>query len=130
MGFDICITLNLMMCPETGKPFAYGSDPVTGQFTKLYDFSNLVVPEHLRPYLSGRGHLFHAYTDHLQHDNPGLEVDLQEFLEFYPSWEDVQTHSSYDKEDDYWQEEDHTKFKELLEWCAKSPYNFNVCWSY
>ena len=121
MGFDIAIEMNLSMDVATGKPYYYGKN-----FEHIYDISSIVVPEHLRIYLVGRGPIFHAYTSEFNYENR-YNVSVSEFLEHYPSWDSV--HEDY-ADHDYWTESDHNKFKELLEWCQKQPVSFNVSWSY
>lgn len=121
MGFDISIDMVLCMCNKTGKPYYYGNNLV-----KIYDFSSIVVPDHLKEYLVGRGPVFHAYTSEFNYENR-YNVPVYEFLEQYPSWSSVQ--EEY-KDHDYWTEEDHNKFKELLEWCKKQSVDFRVSWSY
>ncbi len=123
MGFDIDITMTLHMCPKTGKPFYY--DRKT--FTKIYDISEIVVPEQLQNYLVGRGHIFHAYTEHFN-ENDIYDVSVYDFLEKYPSWEDVKQHRYH--EDDYWTEKDHDNFRILLQWCEAQSLSFRVVWSY
>lgn len=121
MGFDIAIEMIMGMCKETGKPYYHGKN-----FEHMYDISHIVVPEHLREYLEGRGPIFHAYTSDFNYENR-YEVPVYEFLEHYPSWKEV--HEEY-ADHDYWTENDHNKFKELLEWCEKQAVSFRVNWSY
>ena len=121
MGFDINIEMILSMCEETGKPFYYGKG-----FERIYELPILEVPQELQEYLVGRGPIFHAYTDHFNYENR-YNVSVKEFLEDYPSWLSVQ--EEYPSHN-YWLEEDHNKFKELLEWCEKQKVSFRVSWSY
>ena len=121
MGFDINIEMVLSMCKVTGKPYYLGAN-----FEHIYDIGDIVVPEHLKEYLVGRGPVFHAYTSDFNYENR-YNVSVYEFLEHYPSWEDV--HKEYE-DHDYWTEDDHNKFKELLEWCKKQCVDFRVSWSY
>ena len=121
MGFDITIEMDLCMCQQTGKPYYYGKG-----FEKIYDISSIVVPEDLREYLVGRGPVFHAYTSEFNYEDR-YDVSVSEFLEHYPSWEEIK--KEYE-DHDYWVEDDHNKFKELLEWCEKQRVSFRVSWSY
>ena len=121
MGFDLFIHLKLMMCPETGKPFYFGDT-----FQKIYTIPEFTVPENLREYLQGRGHQFHAYITEFPRDV--TEIDLELFLEEFPSWEAVLNDPSYDKY--YWTHKDHMKFEELLKYLATLGYPFSVSWSY
>jgi hypothetical protein len=122
MGFDLSFDLLLHMCDETGKPFYYSRK----KFEKLYDISGIIVPQHLRGSLQLRGHFLHIYTRAFNADER-FSVEVDEFLDSFPSWEDVESDSCYD---DYWTEKDHKNFKELLEWCVKQDMYFRVTWSY
>ena len=126
MGFDIYISLNLHMCPEQGKPFYYKYNQKEKTTEKVYEMPTLDVPKPLRKYLQGRGHLFHAYTD-VFNERDVFEACVEQFLEYYPSWEEV---SKHEEVPDYWDEEDHTNFKKLLEWCSVQDCSFHVSWSY
>lgn len=121
MGFDINIEMVLSMCAETGKPYSYGKD-----LERVYDFSTILVPQELKQYLVGRGPVFHAYTQHFNYEDR-YNVPVYEFLEHYPSWDSVQEEYA---DHEYWTEEDHNKFKELLEWCKAQRVSFRVDWSY
>ena len=126
MGFDLFITLKLHMCDGTGKPYYYDKD-----FSKNYDISAIVVPEHLRKYLQQRGKYLHAYTDKFNREDR-FDVDIDEFLEEFPLWQQVVADEAYDKYECYyyWDEEDHKKFKELLDWCSQQRCYFSLDWSY
>ena len=128
MGFDINVNMVLHMCPKTGKPFYYGYKKETNNYEKIYELPTLVVPETIREYLVGRGHIFHAYTEFFN-ENDVYDVSVEDFLEHYPSWEEVVEHSSYE-DDCCWTDEDHEGFKQLLEWCMKQTVAFRVNWSY
>jgi hypothetical protein len=129
MGFDINITMDMLMCPGSGKPFYYKYNKETKVVDKIYDFSNIIVPGKMCEYLEGRGHIFHAYT-HMFNEKDVYNVSVDEFLEEYPTWEDVVKSPYYDDADHYWIEEDHLGFKRTLEWCAEQDVSFRVCWSY
>lgn len=129
MGFDINVTLTLQMCKKTGKPFYYGRNKETGYLEKLYGLPSVEVPPHLVQYLVGRGHHFYSYTKTLEVEDLGFNVSAGTFLQYYPSWEDVQQDEEYSDENG-WEEEDHNNFKALLEWCENSGLDFNVSWSY
>lgn len=130
MGFDINVNMVLHMCPKTGKPFYYGYNKQQNNYEKIYELPTLVVPEKMCEYLVGRGHLFHAYTDHFNEEDV-FDVSVEVFLNEYPPWEDVQQSDYFrDDEVDYWNEEDHEGFKRLLEWCTQQTVPFRVNWSY
>ncbi len=129
MGFDINITMDLQMCPATGKPFYFKYNKEKQFVEKIYDFPNILVPGKMCEYLEGRGHIFHAYTQKFN-DNERYSTSVEEFLEEYPSWEDVVKSHYYENEDYYWHQEDHEGFKRLLEWCAEQDVPFTVRWSY
>ncbi len=128
MGFDINITMNMLMCPGSGKPFYYKYNKETKVVDKIYEYPNLDVPGKMCEYLEGRGHIFHAYT-HMFNEKEVYNVSVEEFLEEYPTWEDVLESDHYDKYG-YWCEEDHEGFKRLLEWCCEQDVSFRVTWSY
>ena len=121
MGFDLFVYLKLMMCPETGKPYYFGP-----KLEKIYGVPEFVIPKNLRDYLQGRGHHFFAYLRFLDYSER-TEVDLAEFLENYPEWEEVLNDESYE---DYWSEEDHVNFKNLLNYLKNLGYPFTLSWSY
>ena len=129
MGFDINISLNLGMCPETGKPFYYKYNKHVGVI-KTYEIPPIEVPKQLRNYLVGRGHLFHAYTEPFN-EREVFDVSVEQFLEEFPSWEQVMEHEEFrDDIPDFWNEDDHNNFKKLIEWCSVQDCSFRVSWSY
>lgn len=129
MGFDIFITMTLQMCPETGKPYYYKYNKYTG-VNKIYEIPSLEVPQQLRKYLVGRGHFFHAYTDHFN-DREVYDTSVDVFLEEFPTWEDVTGYEAYHEDiPEFWNEEDHENFKKLLQWCSVQDCSFRVVWSY
>lgn len=125
MGFDMYIKISMMVCPETGTPFYYKKNKETGKIEKLYGFPSVVVPEHLRKYIRGRGSHFNAYIEDWNEDM--MQCDVNFFLDRFPSWEDVQIHSCYDED---WTCDDHFGFEKLLLWCNEQDVSFEVCWSY
>ena len=130
MGFDINICLQLLMCAETGTPFYLHWNKDTKTVTKEYSIPSIEIPQELRKYLVGRGHLFHAYTDYFNEQDI-FTTDVRQFLEHYPSWDSVIQHDNYS--DDYadcWNEEDHKNFEKLLDFLSEQEVNFTICWSY
>lgn len=125
MGFDIYIKMSMMICPETGRPFYTKKNKETGKYEKLYEFPSVIVPEHLRKYITGRGWHFSAYIE--EYVEPVMNCDVDFMLEGFPSWEDVQIHEKYD---DSWTSDDHFAFEDLLIWCNQQDVPFEVCWSY
>lgn len=121
MGFDLYIHLNLLMCPQKGKPYYFGPN-----LEKVYDLPDFTIPQHLHPYLQGRGPQFLAYLQNLNTDEQ-REVDLEEFLENYPEWKDVANDEDYDTA---WTQEDHNTFADLLEYLHRLSYPFRISWSY
>lgn len=128
MGFDIHIQVIFYMCSSSGKPYYFKRNRETKLIEKKYDFPDFIVPEALCKYLVGRGHLFHAYTEYFN-DQERYCVPLEEFLERYPSWEEVVDHENYSDEGG-WTEDDHLGFLDLLKWCSKQDVSFEVSWSY
>lgn len=129
MGFDINIEMVLHMCNKTGKPYYYNYSKEIG-LTRMYEIPSIEVPEHLRKYLVGRGTFFHAYTESFNLQDI-YQTSADQFLEDYPSWTEITTHDSFSEHTlDYWKEDDHIKFKELLKWCVAQGISFQVSWSY
>ena len=128
MGFDINVMMMLYMCPETGKPYYLKWNKETRNYEKLYELPDIIVPEKMCEYLVGRGHHFHAYTEVFNEDGR-YDVSVDEFMDYFPSWEEVLENPSYNDECG-WCEEDHKGFKRLLEWCCKQDVSFRVSWSY
>lgn len=125
MGFDIHLTLMLHLCSETGKPY-YFLTSEDGSIEKIYGVPEVEVPTDFRKYLVGRGHHFHAYTEYFN-EIEQYDVDVEEFLLHYPSWEEVQENVNYDES---WTKEDHVGFEDLLSWCSGQSYFYRVSWSY
>lgn len=116
------------MCPASGKPYYLRWNKELKNYEKIYELHNIIVPEKMCEYLVGRGHHFHAYTGDFNEEER-YDVTVEEFLEQYPSWEEVMENHSWDDECG-WIEEDHEGFKRLLEWCCEQDVSFRVCWSY
>jgi hypothetical protein len=130
MGFDINICLELLLCPSTGKPFYYSYNQATRTTEKLYEIPTIQIPPRLCKYLVGRGHLFHAYTDSFNEQDI-FKTDVSAFLNEYPDWNTVMDSQYYtDAYDDAWNENDHTAFKELLEFLVNQPVTYTIVWSY
>lgn len=129
MGFDINITMELYMCPASGKPYYLKWNKEQKNYEKIYDIPQLIVPAKMCEYLEGRGHIFHAYTEKFNSEER-YNVSVDEFLEEYPTWADVVDNDLYRDEGYYWSEEDHEGFKRLLEWCLEQDVPFRVVWSY
>ncbi len=125
MGFDLYISVKFHMCDGTGKPYYI----TRKDYSKCYDISAIVVPEHLRKYCYHRGGYLHAYTDTFNVEER-FEVEASEFLENFPTWEDVSGYEGFEEKYDFWNEDDHNMFKELLEWCVKQDAFFHAEWSY
>ena len=127
MGFDINISLELQICSKTGRPFLW-----THTLEKLYDINlaNYTIPSELRHYAKGRGSIFYAYTAPFN-ERDQYSTDVDSFLDEFPSWDDVASSDEYKNYEPHeWKEEDHNKFKALLEWCAKKDSGFRISWSY
>ena len=128
MGFDLNIMLERCRCPDTGRPYYLTWVKQKRDFEKVYEVPNIQVPPKMCEYLVGRGPIFYAYTEPF--NEKGISnVSVSEFLEAFPSWDDVRRHSCYDK-DGHWIEEDHEGFQRLIEWCNDQEPPFRVCWSY
>lgn len=119
MGFDLHITLTLLLCPVTGKPYVYRN-------TKVYEIPEIEIPEHLRKYLALKGTFLYAYTNSLEQDGFGMHVSADTFLDAFPCWDDVEE----TLKEDEWSEEDHEGLKALVTWCSEQTLEFHVSWSY
>lgn len=120
MGFYVTIELKLHICETTGKPFYYSKK----ENKRIYDIASILIPEEFRKSVQLRGSYLHAYTDVFEQDD-NSEVEVSEFLEFFPKWKEVKAYSSYD---DTWNFEDHKNFKEFLKWCKTQDVCFYVSW--
>ena len=130
MGFDINICLELQMCPDTGKPFYYTHNQTTRRIEKEYGLPDVQIPIHLRKYLVGRGHLFHAYTSYFNEQDI-FKTDVRTFLEQYPSWDMVIESPYYtDDYEDAWNEGNHIAFEELLQFLVEQNESYTIQWSY
>lgn len=130
MGFDINICLELLLCPSTGKPYYYGYNQDTLTLGKVYALPDTQIPGHLRKYLVGRGHLFHAYTEYFNQQDI-FKTNVQTFLDVYPDWSTVMESQFYtDEYEDAWNEDDHTAFKELLVFLTTQEATYTILWSY
>ena len=123
MGFDISVILKIGLHPETGVPFVWSNETPDRLPFNPADF---VVPAEHRHVLRGRGPIFHAYTERFNREDR-YEVGAAEFLEDFPTWEEVKNHDRYYDE---WTEDDHNKFKAAIEWFAAASYVYNLEWSY
>lgn len=131
MGFDIFVELSFSICAETGKPFYYEYDEIKKKLNRNYELPSILVPQELRQYIVGRGHLFRAYTQYFEDIEMGFNVSAEAFLEHYPSWDEVMEHEEFrDDIPEFWNENDHIGFRTLLEWCSKQKCSFQVTWSY
>lgn len=128
MGFDINVMMTMYTCPESGKPYYLKWSKEAKNYEKRYDLPDIIVPEKMCKYLVGRGHHFHAYTSHFN-ELERYDVTVEEFLEQYPSWDELVDDPSYEDECG-WFEEDHEGFKRVLEWCTQQCVSFRVSWSY
>ncbi len=118
------------MCAETGRPYYLSYDTQTRTWTKEYTLPDVQIPLHLQKYLVGRGHLFHAYTEHFNLQEI-YKTDVGSFLEHFPSWDEVIQNDFYsDDYEDCWNEEDHANFKDLLEFLTNQDVTYTVVWSY
>jgi hypothetical protein len=127
MGFDISIGLELSICDRTGRPFVYGP-----MCERVYDINlaDYTMPPDLCSYARGRGPIFYAYTE-VFNEKDIYSAEVETFLEEFPSWSEVASSNEYEGyEDADWNEDDHNKFKALLEWCVNKPCSYRISWSY
>jgi len=131
MGFDLFINLNLEIDEKTGLPYVHFiNDGFLDK--KPYDPNEFKIPEKYHKYIEQRGNYFHSYIK--KFDGEIFTARPRDFLDVYPSWEDVKNENElwYDGED-CWDETTHNEFKEFLEWMySKSQYIsiFEIRWSY
>lgn len=130
MGFDINICLQLLMCPETGKPYYLHWDKRAKKITKEYSIPTIEIPESLRKYLEGRGHFFHAYTEYFN-ERDIFSTGVREFIEKFPDWKEVCESEHYSEDmADSWTEKDHDNFLDLLDFLSEQEVSYTICWSY
>ena len=127
MGFDLYISIEYNLCPETGKPYYISKRTLE----KIYTAPELQIPEHLRKYLQGRGRIFHIYV-HEFDSNDVTRTDVDSFLHEYPLWDQVKDSNWYDESwEGIWDEKEHNEFRELLDHLSETyDCYFNVDWSY
>ena len=128
MGFDLYIRCELMLCPDSGKPYCFGKDS-DNNLTRIYDLSFITIPKEHRRFLKLRGSFLHVYTTNLMDSSDIYYTPVNEILEKYPTWADVQ---EFDSElDDSWTEDDHNAFQKALEWLVNDSFvEYQVHWSY
>jgi len=115
MGFELFITLKLMINKKTGLPYVWG------EFMKEipYNPSDYIIPEKYRKWLHVDGEQFNAYI--LLFHQETTHVDIETFHESFPSWNDIH------KMVRGWTEQDHNDFQEAIEWFYERE-NFLVSW--
>lgn len=126
MGFDFFIMMELQMCERTGVPYFTKYNPETKIRERCHTIPMIEVPEDLRRYLSIRGHHMAAYVGFNNEYTDTVEMLLEEF----PDWETVLENEAVQEDPEYWTEDDHEKFRALLEWCVQQDVSFRAHWSY
>lgn len=124
MGFDLYVTLNTHVDPETGAAFVYAA---SGGSTvkKPFMSRDYIVPEMFRHCLQQRGPWFMPYVKRF--GDYCNTCDAETFLHYYPEWKDVKKDNGVNNSD--WTREDHNRFKAALEWLA-SMHVYGLSWSY
>lgn len=126
MGFDLGIQARFNVSKEDGTFYVFGQKD--GFLAALpVNPSEYFVPKEHREWTASRGHIFHAYIQHISDDE--FEVEAEYFLKKFPTWEQVTDHYIYDAVERDWSEESHNQFKAAIEWFASKP-GFYVTWSY
>ena len=133
MGFDLTVSINMGIDPNTGCAYVhYVNEGFLDK--KPYDPEEFKIPEQYRKYIEQRGYHFHQYIKIFPLGC--FNASARDFLQVYPQWDDVKSGLNvYDYEDDEWgwTEKHHNEFKEFLEWMVeKSQYIcvFELHWSY
>ena len=117
-----------MLCPDSGKPYCFGNDN-DNKLTRIYDLSFITIPKEHRRFLKLRGGFLHAYTTNIINSEDVCDAPVNEILEKYPTWADVQEFES--DLGDYWTETDHNAFQKALEWFVEDGFvQYRVHWSY
>ena len=122
MGFDLFISVSILLCPETGLMYEYNDD-----LTKTYNINNVRVPEHLRRFVKQRGHHLRLYTSRITDE---YSTGADNFLDKFPEWAEILEDNDYEDFKDRWTEEDHNLFKETLAWLVGQKVNAIVSWSF
>jgi hypothetical protein len=124
MGFDIHIYCSFSICKETGKLFYYGGP---SGLQKIYDISNIVIPEEHREFVRMRGHLFGIYTRFITDE---MSTSVTNFVDKYPEWSDIMESSDFEECASHWNEDMHDRFYAALKWFADQQMCYMICWDY
>lgn len=124
MGFDMNITINLLIDPDTGLP------AVRSRNGDLHPFvlDEFAVPVHYRKWLHQKGSHLHNYIMGFDGE---YNSDAWYFLHVFPDWDDISQNfdAHIDNWVDGWTENEHDEFRKALEWFASKDV-FTVSWSY
>jgi hypothetical protein len=126
MVFHWQISLITHMDAKTGLPMVGEKNPVP------YNPEEHSIPEKYRPFLTMTNPLLHPYIDNAEPDMSNeykekCQLPVHKLIRTFPDWSDViGAWDIIDIED--WTEENHTLFKEALEWMA-SKKCFMASWS-
>jgi hypothetical protein len=124
MGFDLTLELRLRMNPDTGIPDLGWDIDVSGRATRIaYVAENYICPEKYRKWTNLRGRYLHMYVAPFDTEEV-YEAEGCTFYRMMPTWDSIKEQAEeYD-----WEEDDHYKFVEAMEWFSKP--GFYVSWSY
>ncbi len=121
MGFDIEIVCTLHIDQLTGKPFYYSKHA-----TQVFDIQ-FEIPQEYRHFIRQKGSYFHAYTGYWEQIGQ-QDVDVESFLEEFPSWVDVEDHLEKTDSLQYWSLKDHNDFKAFLHWLQGQDVYYRISW--
>ena len=135
MNFDLHIIIRISIDEKTGMTYLWHTNNGSLE-KKKYEPSEHIIPEMYRKYILLRGSHFYAYVKKFSHDC--LNTDVDEFLEKFPTWSEVQKEIKKSMNGDdinnnsetKWTRKDHDGFKIALEWMATHFGVFGVSWDY
>ena len=113
MGFYITISVNLYLDRKTGKLYYYDNE-----FEKVYNISDIKVPEEYKRFLSEKGSHYPLY---MRNDN--CFDFVKDVYACFPSWEEIKENLT---DNDEWTKQDHCLFEQAIKWFAEQNIQFII----